>query len=137
LRDGSEWLPNELSIDHNTRVVARESVIREQPGCSSACVYLPTMARRALTICSVPGCPHGHLRADCEAQDIAILQLMLGLVIGATQDVEPELWRRYLGIVLQGLRANPDPPAPLAPPAVSLERTDEVMVASWNARRRG
>jgi hypothetical protein len=58
----------------------------------------------------------GRLRADCGAEDIAILQPMLGLVIGAAQDVEPELWRRYLGIVLQGVRANPGPPAPLEPP---------------------
>ena len=79
----------------------------------------------------------GQLRADCEAQDIAILQLMLGLVIDAAQDVAPELWRRYLGIVFQGLRANPGPPAPLAPSALSPERMDEVLVASWNARRRG
>jgi len=78
----------------------------------------------------------GHLRADCEAQDIAILQVMLSLVIDAAQDVEPELWRRYFGIVLQGLRANPGAPAPLAPPALTQERMDEVLVASWNARRR-
>ncbi len=79
----------------------------------------------------------GELRADCEAQDTAILQLMLGLVIDTAHDVEPELWRRYLAIVLQGLRANPGPPAPLAPPALSPERMDEVLVASWKARRRG
>jgi AcrR family transcriptional regulator len=79
----------------------------------------------------------GQLRADCEAQDIAILQLMLGFVIDAAQEVEPELWRRYLGIVFQGLRATPGPPPPLAPPALSPERMDEVLVASWNARRRG
>jgi AcrR family transcriptional regulator len=79
----------------------------------------------------------GQLRADCEAQDTAILQLMLGLVIDAAQDVQPELWRRYLGIVLQGLRANPVPPAPLTPPALSAQRMDEVLVASWKARARG
>src|SRR6266516_2996619 len=78
----------------------------------------------------------GQLRADCEAEDIAILQLMLGLVIDAAQDVAPELWRRYLGIVFQGLRANPGPPAPLAPPALTAEQMDEVLVASWNARPR-
>jgi AcrR family transcriptional regulator len=77
----------------------------------------------------------GQLRADCETQDIAILQLMLGLVIDAAHDVEPELWRRSLGIVLQGLRADPGPPAPLAPPALSAEQMDEVLLASWNARR--
>src|SRR5206468_4070128 len=47
----------------------------------------------------------GQLRADCEAQDTAILQLMLGLVIDATHDVEPELRRRYLAIILQGQRS--------------------------------
>src|SRR6266540_3571783 len=52
----------------------------------------------------------GQLHAECEAQDIAVLQLMLGLVIDVAQDVEPELWRRYLGIVFQGLRADPGPP---------------------------
>jgi AcrR family transcriptional regulator len=77
----------------------------------------------------------GQLRADCETQDIAILQLMLGLVIDAAHDVEPELWRRSLGIVLQGLRADPGPPAPLAPPALSAEQMDEVLLASWSARR--
>jgi AcrR family transcriptional regulator len=77
----------------------------------------------------------GQLRADCETQDTAILQLMLGLVIDAAHDVSPELWRRYLGIILQGLRASPGPPAPLAPPALTEERLDEVLVASWNARR--
>ncbi len=79
----------------------------------------------------------GQLRADCEAEDIAIVQLMLGLAIDAAQDVEPQLWRRYFGIVLQGLRANPGAPEPLAPPALSPVRMDEVLVASWNARRRG
>jgi AcrR family transcriptional regulator len=78
----------------------------------------------------------GHLRADCETQDTAILQLMLGVVIDAAHDVAPQLWRRYLDIVLQGLRANPGPPAPLAPPAPTAEQMDEVLVASWNARPR-
>jgi AcrR family transcriptional regulator len=78
----------------------------------------------------------GQLRPDCEAQDTAILQLMLGLVIDMAHDVAPELWRRYLAIILQGLRANPAPPTPLTPPALSPERMDDVLVASWNTRPR-
>jgi hypothetical protein len=35
-----------------------------------------------------------------------------------------------------GLRANPEPPEPLAPPALTPEQMDEVLVASWNARPR-
>jgi hypothetical protein len=69
-------------------------------------------------------------------EDIAVLQLMLGLVIDAAEGVEPELWRRYLGIVLQACARTPVARAACTP-ALSPERMDEVLVASWNARRRG
>jgi hypothetical protein len=58
-------------------------------------------------------------------------------VIDAAPDVEPELRRRYFGIVFQGLRANPRVARAARTPALSPERMDEVQVASWNARRRG
>jgi hypothetical protein len=43
LRDGSEWLPHELSIDHNTRVVAREC-----PSFVNNPVVHPLASRRAV-----------------------------------------------------------------------------------------
>jgi hypothetical protein len=42
-----------------------------------------------------------------------VLQFMLGSVIDAARDLEPELWRRYLAIVLRGLRAEPTTAQPL------------------------
>ena len=37
-----------------------------------------------------------------------LLQLMLGSLSECTRDVDPEVWRRYLGIVTDGLRASRD-----------------------------
>jgi hypothetical protein len=38
-----------------------------------------------------------------------------GRVIEATADVAPELWRRYLGMLLDGLRAEAASPLPRPP----------------------
>lgn len=55
----------------------------------------------------------GQLRPDIRHQDMPVIQLMLGSVIDAARDVEPELWRRYFAIVLRGLRADPTQAEPL------------------------
>jgi hypothetical protein len=77
----------------------------------------------------------GRLRADCEPEDLGIVHLMLSAVIDAGQDVEPELWRRYLAMLLRGLKAEPTPPEPLPVPAVSPTQMDEVLAGAWNAPR--
>jgi AcrR family transcriptional regulator len=76
----------------------------------------------------------GELRADAAAQDIPMLQLMIGTIIDLSRDFEPDLWRRFLSIVLQGLRAEPGPPEPLetAPPAPDRM---EAMLAAWKPAR--
>jgi hypothetical protein len=43
---------------------------------------------------------------------------MLSAVIDAGHQLAPDLWRRYLAIVLQGLRAKPASPEPLPTPPV-------------------
>lgn len=77
----------------------------------------------------------GQLRADFVPQDIPITQLMIGTVIDAARDVEPELWRRYLEIYLQGIRAHPSEPAPLATAPVTPDQAQEVL-AAWQPPRR-
>jgi AcrR family transcriptional regulator len=48
----------------------------------------------------------GGLRPDIVAPDFPALQLMLGAV---TEHIgEPELWRRYLALLIDGMRARPD-----------------------------
>jgi AcrR family transcriptional regulator len=67
----------------------------------------------------------GVVRADAAALDAPLIFLMLGAVMDRTRDVEPELWRRYLGLVLDGLR--PHAAAPLPRPALAPEQFDAVM----------
>jgi hypothetical protein len=75
------------------------------------------------------------VRPDCEPQDFGILQPMVGAVIDAGRDVAPDLWRRYLAIMLQGLRAQPAQPRPLSTPTVSPEQMDDVLMGSRKVRR--
>jgi hypothetical protein len=61
--------------------------------------------------------------------------MMLTAVLDAAREVEPELWRRYLEIFIQGLRADPGPPAALATPALEGEQVPAVM-SSFKLPRR-
>ena len=53
--------------------------------------------------------------------------MMVGAVIDAAREVEPELWRRYLTIALQGLRPESAPLEPLTIPTVPPERMEELL----------
>jgi AcrR family transcriptional regulator len=77
----------------------------------------------------------GAVRPDSEPQDFGILQLMVGAVIDAGRDVAPDLWRRYLAIMLQGLRAQSAQPWPLPTPTVSPEQMDDVLMGARKVRR--
>jgi AcrR family transcriptional regulator len=64
----------------------------------------------------------GRLREDFDVFDVPMLQLMLGAVADATRDVAPELWQRYLGIFLDGMRGGRDAPTPLPSEPLDAER---------------
>lgn len=48
----------------------------------------------------------GRLRSDILPPDLPVIQLMLGAV--TEHFAEPELWRRYLALILDGMRDRPD-----------------------------
>ena len=77
----------------------------------------------------------GALRADFQPSDIPMMFLMLTAVLDAAREVEPELWRRYLELFIQGLRAEPTPPEPLATPALDGDEVPAVMSAFKLPRR--
>lgn len=79
----------------------------------------------------------GALREDFAPQDIPLLQMMLGAVVDATQPVRPELWRRYLALIIDGMRADGPRPEPLPIPAIDFKQLDAVMRAWRPAQRRG
>jgi AcrR family transcriptional regulator len=69
----------------------------------------------------------GVVRSDMGTTDVPLINFMLYTLVDIGRDVEPEIYRRYLQIVLDGLRPHPEP---LPVPALDLPRFGEAM-ASW------
>lgn len=68
----------------------------------------------------------GHLRPDIEPQDMPIVSLLAGTVSEWAGHVEPELWRRYVELMLDGMR-NHDGQGRLAVKALKDEQMDTAM----------
>jgi AcrR family transcriptional regulator len=69
----------------------------------------------------------GSLRRDVAGPDFPILQLMLGAV--TEHSGEPELWRRYLALLIDGLRARPEN-TPMPESGMSDEAFEAAVVSS-------
>jgi AcrR family transcriptional regulator len=70
----------------------------------------------------------GDLRADFNTTDVPVIQLMLTAVMEYTGDVDADVWRRSLGLVLDGMRADPGAPRqPLAPGPLGDDQLEHVM----------
>jgi hypothetical protein len=57
----------------------------------------------------------GALRRDFTPEDMPLVFWTGGRVIDATAGIAPGLWRRYLGLMLDGLRAEAASPLPHPP----------------------
>jgi AcrR family transcriptional regulator len=66
----------------------------------------------------------GTLRPDFVSEDMPILIWTGGRVAELTSEVAPDLWRRYLGLVLDGLRTDAATPLTRAP--LTQEQLDRV-----------
>ena len=71
----------------------------------------------------------GSLRPDVEPTDIPLVQLMLGALSECTRDVDPEVWRRYFGFVVDGLRTQRDEHCSLPCGALTPVQTQDAMRA--------
>jgi AcrR family transcriptional regulator len=69
----------------------------------------------------------GVLRPDAEGTDAIFIQVALAAVMDSTRDVEPTLYRRYLTIFLDGMRADRGPLTALPVAALSTEQTHAIM----------
>jgi AcrR family transcriptional regulator len=67
----------------------------------------------------------GVVREDADPLDTPVIMFMLGAVMDRSRDVEPELWRRYLALIIDGLR--PTAPAPLPVDALNVDQIEAVM----------
>jgi AcrR family transcriptional regulator len=72
----------------------------------------------------------GSLRPDAVPTDLPIILLMLGALSECTREVDPDIWRRYLGILTDGLRTQRDEPGRLACNGLEPEQVQHAM-RSW------
>lgn len=77
----------------------------------------------------------GYLRQDLDAHDVPVLWLMLGVATEFTAVVAPDAWRRYLCLILDGLRARGGEPTPLPEPALPDEQF-QAAVERWGQSAR-
>lgn len=77
----------------------------------------------------------GRLRADIGQGDIEIILAMVGGLMDASIHVEPDLWRRYLAIVLDGIQSGSrhDEVPGKPPDRPEIER----ILSGWVPPRRG
>ena len=71
----------------------------------------------------------GDVRPDLAPTDIAVLQVAVLGIIEFVGPVAPDVWRRYLALILESLRGRPSRAA-LHPPALT-EADLETCVAAW------
>jgi AcrR family transcriptional regulator len=76
----------------------------------------------------------GAIRPDAAPEDTAVLFAMLGPAFDLTGPAAPDLWRRYLALLLDGLRATDRPALPGAAPR--LDTLDDLVATGRAGRRR-
>lgn len=77
----------------------------------------------------------GGLRADLRAGDLPALLMMISVTVEFGGAVRPEVWRRYLTILLDGVCARRDGPTELPEPVLADDDMHEAMRA-WPRLRR-
>jgi AcrR family transcriptional regulator len=69
----------------------------------------------------------GVIRPDAAAQDIAAIFALLGPAFDMSRATDSELWRRYLALMLDGLRPAGQPALPVPPPPI--DQLDAILFA--------
>jgi AcrR family transcriptional regulator len=69
----------------------------------------------------------GVVRADLAISDLPLTQFAIGAMRDHTRDEAPELWRRLMTIVLDGLRPSRDTTTPFPEPPLAPEALDRVL----------
>lgn len=76
----------------------------------------------------------GRIRPDVYPSDVALIFALTGVMIDAARAVDPELWRRYLAMLLDGIKLGPRSAALPGSPPVG-EQLDKV-ITRWGLPRR-
>lgn len=76
----------------------------------------------------------GAIRPDFDQTDIIFMQLGLSAVMDGSRAIEPELYRRYLTMFLDGIRTDRGVFTPLPVAALSAEQTHQAMTRKRSTR---
>jgi AcrR family transcriptional regulator len=79
----------------------------------------------------------GQVRPDIGATDIPVLEFMLGATAEYAREVRPDLWRRYLTLMLDALRPARDFYTPLPVPELSVDELATAMRGNPLAAKMG
>ena len=77
----------------------------------------------------------GVVRSDVELTDLPLIQLAIGTIAESSRDIAPDVWRRMMTLVLDGLRAE-CARSELVAPAIDQDQADAVMAYYGASRRR-
>ncbi len=77
----------------------------------------------------------GVLRPGIAASDVFAMVTMVGAIASFAEPIDPGLWRRYLGIILDGLRADGFSRQSLAVPPLHVDDVDAAKSAVFAGRR--
>ena len=76
----------------------------------------------------------GRIRPNVHPSDVALIFTLTGVMIDASRTVDPELWRRYLAMLLEGIKLGPRSATLPGSPPVG-EQLDKVLTR-WGPPRR-
>lgn len=105
----------------------RELVLERNRGTADAFVDARNGFEPAARTLIVRAQQAGELRDDVEPSDFPLIHLMLGAVTHHTRDVAPELWQRFVTLLLDGLRTRRDRPTALGAPAITEDQFDRAL----------
>jgi AcrR family transcriptional regulator len=71
----------------------------------------------------------GMVRDDLSVTDVPMIACMLATAAEYASPVQPEVWRRYLALIIDGLRPARDGASPLPAPALTPQEMEQVMRA--------
>jgi len=77
----------------------------------------------------------GQLRVGVGASDLAMIPVMVNPLMAASRDVDPDLWRRWLAVLLDGIAGGPERDQ-LPGRAPSPEQVEEIIKGQSRSRPR-
>jgi AcrR family transcriptional regulator len=77
----------------------------------------------------------GPLRCDFDPRDFLAVLIMVTAAAEFSRSVAPDVWRRYLALLVDGLREHRDKATPLPVPALDDDQVEEAM-QHWPPTRR-